>query len=67
MIRRISLMLLLGALAACTARETPQQKQDHQALKREIERPLNRAHEAEAAAKAQAAQNEQALKDATGE
>lgn len=71
MSRCLFLSLLLSVLCACTAAEAPPaapaEDESHKALRREIEKPLNRAHEAEAAAKAQAAASEQALKDATGE
>lgn len=69
MVRCFCLLALLSALCACTSTAAPPPADDesHKALRREIEKPLNRAHEAEAAAKAQSDANEQALKDATGE
>lgn len=67
MIYRLALLLCVFSLAACTERQTPAQKEDRKTLRREIEKPLNRAHEAEATAKAQAEENEKALKEAAGE
>lgn len=67
MFSRLCCVLVLACLGACSTQETPQQKEDKQALRREIERPLNRAHEAEATAKAQAEQNDKALEEAAGQ
>lgn len=69
MVRCFCLFALLSALCACSSPVAPPPADDesHKALRREIEKPINRAHEAEAAQKAQTAASEQALKDATGE
>lgn len=67
---RVGLPLLFSAvlaLPACGASEPPPKEEEPKALRREIERPLDRAHEAEAATKAQAEQNNKALEEAVGE